>query len=76
MRFESPSIQKIGIWILLVGFVAMTIVLPLSSPPAVVAKIIVLVCILQVISLIALDTSEPVCAGYRFLIHPRSPPAR
>jgi hypothetical protein len=75
MRFESPSVQKIGTWILLVGFVLVTIALPAAGPPAIFAEIIVLIFILEIVSPVELPAPQPVCSGYRFGIPPRSPPS-
>ena len=74
MLIRDRDFQKIGIWLLILAFVAAFIILPGFDPLAILPEILVLIVFLQIVCAIQPSPRQRVCAACHFEILPRSPP--
>ena len=74
MPIRNRDFQKIGIWLLILAFVAAFIILPGFDPLAILPEILVLIVFLEVVCAIPPTPRQRVCAACHFEVLPRSPP--
>ena len=74
MLFRDRDFQKIGIWLLLLAFVAAFLFLPGFDPLATLPEILGSIVFLEIVCAIQPTPQQRVCATCHFEILPRSPP--
>ena len=72
---KGLDLRKIGIWSLLVAYVAAAIVMAAAGTPAVVVETFTLILSLEIIAAFSFIVQQRISAEYCFEIRPRSPPA-